>query len=132
MKEHQSVSAVAERDSRSLGRTQNRFSQPLRVSFSGYLPGETKTYQKNLWRSGDRSLSCDILCERLMQGRGRGGEVAGVDLHPTSSAPQSPALTWCPLPRSPAAGTFFLSGPCPAVRPGARERARQAASSLPG
>ncbi|XP_026946808.1 uncharacterized protein [Sagmatias obliquidens] len=67
-----------------------------------------------------------------MQGTGRGGEVAGVDLHPTSSAPRSPALTWCTLPRSPVAGTFLLSGPGPAMRPGARRRATQASSSPRG
>lgn len=39
---------------------------------------------------------------------------------------------WCPLPRSPVAGTFLLSGPGPAMRPGARWRARQAASSPRG
>lgn len=39
---------------------------------------------------------------------------------------------WCPQPSSPAAGTFLFSGPRPAVRPGARLRARQAASSPRG
>nr|XP_031315036.1 uncharacterized protein LOC116154949 [Camelus dromedarius] len=75
---------------------------------------------------------CDILCERVQGCRGRGGEVAGEDLHPASSASQHPALTWCPQPSSPAAGTFLFSGPRPAVRPGARLRARQAASSPRG
>lgn len=39
---------------------------------------------------------------------------------------------WCPRPSSPAAGTFLLSGPGPAVSPGARRRERQAASSPRG
>lgn len=39
---------------------------------------------------------------------------------------------WCPLPRGPAAGTFLLSGPGPAMRPAARRRAPQAASSPRG
>lgn len=62
--------------------------------------------------------------------RGRAGrEVAGADLPPTPPAgPRRPALTWCPLPGRPAAGTVLFSGPGPAVRPGSRRRAPQAAS----
>ena len=66
-------------------------------------------------------------------GEGRGGEGRWLELARTpSSAPRRPALTWGPLPRSPAAGTFLLSGPGPAMRPGERRRAPQAASSPRG
>ena len=118
-----------------------RFPQPLHalltVSFPGCLPGK-KQKQKHTKKTsgavatGEASLRYFVRVCSGMQGRGRGEEVAGVDLHPTSSAPQGPALTWCPLPRSPAAGTFLLSGPGPAMRPGARRRARQASSSPRG
>lgn len=65
-------------------------------------------------------------------GKGEGREVAGADLPPPPAAPRRPALTWYRLPGSPAAGTFLFSGPGPAVRPGWRRRARQAASSPRG
>lgn len=71
------------------------------------------------------------VCLGMQEGR-RGGEVAGVDPHPTYSSLQGPALTWRPTPRRPAAGTCLLSGPGPPVRPGARRRTRQAASSPRG
>lgn len=85
---------------------------------------ETKQTIKHLWRSGGRR-TVSALFYASFQGYGeRGGQVAGAE-----PPPRRPALTWRPLPGCPAAGTVLFSGPGLAVRPGARRRAPQAASS---
>lgn len=134
------MSPVAERYSPSLGRTQKTLLSASPCVADRLVPllfarKKNKSIPKKnsgAVATGEASLRYFVRVCSGMQGTGREGEVAGVDLHPTSSAPRSPALTWCTLPRSPVAGTFLLSGPGPAMRPEARRRARQASSSPRG
>lgn len=118
------------------GELKNRCSQPLHKllspSLSPAVCQETKQTIKHLWRSGGQRTVFALFYASIQGYDEGGGRVAGADPPPGPTAPRRPALTWRPLPGCPAAGTVLFSGPGPAVRPGARRRARQAASSPRG
>lgn len=98
----------------------------MSCSFSGCLPGRKRRGGGGgNGRRGDREASAP-------SGASVDAGTASTRAGPPRPPPSRSRLTWCPLPGRLPAGPPLLSDPGRAGRPGARRRARQAASSPRG